>query len=503
LASGCLTPLLISRKGQIMSSLRAYIVTRILLTIPMILILVSLVFLILRIMPGDPIRATMRPGAPQEYVDSIRHALGLDKPLFLNLRGSTATVLPEHLILRSQPSHDAEATLLVERGDRFAVSDRVRNEEGEWLRIAVGEDFEGWVSPRQQDWLRRVSAEVSILEEADIEGYHWLWVKVPGGGLEGWAPVDQYKVHVNIFDSQYFNYLWSIVRLDLGESIAPVRGRPVVADLAEKFPATLELSIFSMFITAVVGILSGAYAAHKRRSVADYGFRIYSIVIYALPVFWLGLMFQLVLGVWLGSWSQEKLGIDLGLPVAGRIGTEMRPQSIIEAYNLNVSGPIASILDFLSKFYVLDSLVTGNWDSLVSALKHLCLPSLTLGLYLSGIFTRLTRANMLGVLRQDFITAARARGIAERVVVYKHALKNAFIPILTMLGLQFALLLAGAVLTETTFSWPGMGQFLVERISYRDFPSIQGSVVFFAVLVTGVSLLVDIIYAYLDPRIRY
>jgi peptide/nickel transport system permease protein len=226
-------------------------------------------------------------------------------------------------------------------------------------------------------------------------------------------------------------------------------------------------------------------------------------VVYAMPVFWVGLLFQLLFGVWLGSWSEKTLGINLGLPVAGRIGTQMQPQPIIQAYNLKVGGFVASALNFLSEFYVLDSLITGNWLSLRSSLKHLLLPSLTLGLYLSGVFTRLTRANMLGVLQQDFITAARARGIPERVVVYRHALKNAFIPILTMLGLQFALLLAGAVLTETTFSWPGMGRFLTERIEYRDFPSIQGGVVFFALLVAGVSLLVDIVYAYLDPRIRY
>jgi peptide/nickel transport system permease protein len=307
----------------------------------------------------------------------------------------------------------------------------------------------------------------------------------------------------NLFDSQYFNYLWNLMRLDLGTSIAPVRGRPVITDLAVKFPATLELSIFAIIITALVGIFTGAYAAHKRRSVADYGFRIYSIVIYAMPVFWVGLMFQLFFGVWLGSWSEQHLGVNLGLPVAQRVGTQMQPETIIQAYDLKVGGFVASVLDFLSEFYVLDSIVTGNWASLGSALKHLILPSLTLGLYLSGVFTRLTRANMLDVLRQDYITAARARGIPERIVVYKHALKNAFIPILTMLGLQFALLLAGAVLTETTFSWPGMGQFLVERIGYRDFPSIQSGIVFFAVLVTSVSLLVDIIYAYLDPRIRY
>jgi peptide/nickel transport system permease protein len=486
-----------------MSSLRAYIVTRFLMTIPMIFVLVTLVFVILRIMPGDPIRATMRPGAPQEYVDSIRHAQGLDKPMFINLRGSSATVLPERLILRTEANGDAEVTLLLEGGDRFEVSDRIRNEGGEWLRIAVSEDFEGWISPAQLSWLRRVSAEVSTLEEADIEGHHWLWVRIPGGGLEGWAPVGQFRVRVNIFDSQYFNYLWSLLRLDLGTSIAPVRGRPVITDLADKFPATLELSVFSMIITASIGILTGAYAAHKRRSVADYGFRIYSIVIYAMPVFWLGLMFQLLFGVWLGSWSERTLGISLGLPVAGRIGTQMQPEPIIQAYNLKVSGIVASLLDLLSRFYVLDSLITGNWASLRSSLQHLFLPSLTLGLYLSGVFTRLTRANMLGVLRQDFVTAARARGIPERIVVYRHALKNAFIPILTMLGLQFALLLAGAVLTETTFSWPGMGRFLTERIEYRDFPSIQGGVVFFALLVAGVSLLVDIVYAYLDPRIRY
>ncbi|HID85796.1 MAG TPA: ABC transporter permease subunit [Anaerolineae bacterium] len=468
----------------------------------MIFILVSLVFLILRIMPGDPIRATMRPGAPKEYVDSIRHALGLDKPMFINLRGSSATVLPERLILRAEPSADSEVALLVERGERFEISDRTRNEEGEWLRVATGENFEGWISPGQQDWLRRVSAEVSTLEEADMEGYHWLHVRIPATGpqsiLEGWAPIDQFQIRTNIFDSQYFNYLWNLLRLDLGESIAPVRGRPVITDLADKFPATLELSIFSMIITTLIGISTGAYAAHKRRSVADYGFRIYSIVIYAVPVFWLGLMLQLLFGVKLG-W----------LPVYGRIGTQMQPETIVQAYNLGqkFTGPLGekviAFLNFLSDFYVLNCIVTRNWASLASALKHLALPSLTLGLYLSGVFTRLTRANMLGTLQEDYITAARARGIPERIVVYKHALKNAFIPILTMLGLQFALLMAGAVLTETTFSWPGMGRFLTERIEYRDFPSIQGGVVFFALLVTGVSLLVDIIYAYLDPRIRY
>lgn len=456
-----------------MTSLRAYIITRISLTIPMILVLVTLVFVILRIMPGDPVRATIRPGSAPEYIQEIRHNLGLDKPLFLNFRGSWAEALSSSVVLRDGPSSDEAPALILEEGKKLSITDRVTTLEGDWVRLASGRGFEGLISPQRLDWLRRVTAGVKVLEETTIDDQRWVRVEIPGREIEGWAPVAELKIRTNIFDAQYFNYLFSLLRLDLGTSIAPVRGRSVMGDLKAKFPATLELSIFSMIITVLIGVFSGAYAAQKRRSVADYGFRIYSIVIYALPVFWLGLMLQLIFGVRLG-W----------LPVYGRTGTRMAPETI-------------------SGLFVLDSILTGNLASLISAIKHLILPSLTLGLYLSGIFTRLTRGNMLDVLQQDFITAARARGLPERVVVYKHALKNAFIPILTMIGLQFALLLAGAVLTETTFSWPGMGRFLVDRIAYRDFPSIQGGVVFFALLVTAVSLIVDIIYAQVDPRIRY
>jgi len=456
-----------------MTSLRAYIITRAMLTIPMVFILVTLVFIILRIMPGDPVRAIMRPGAPQEYVNEIKHNLGLDRPLFLNLRGSSAVVAAETLLLRAGPSADEEAVMLLEEGDELAITDRIKTPDGEWLRLSTGTGFEVWITPERVSWLRRVSFDFSPVESAEKPEGDWVRVVISHGGLEGWAPVEQFKVRVNILDSQYFNYLLSLLRLDFGTTIAPVRGRSVATDLKEKFPATLELSIFSIIITTLIGVSTGAYAAQKRRSIADYTFRLYSIVVYALPVFWLGLMLQLFFGVYLG-W----------LPVMGRVGTGLAPKAI-------------------TRLFVLDSLLARNWPSLISSIKHLILPSLTLGLYLSGVFTHLTRANMLAVLQQDYITAARARGLPERVVVYKHALKNAFIPILTMLGLQFALLLAGAVLTETTFSWPGMGRLLMERISYRDFPSIQGGVVFFAFLVAGVSLVVDIIYAYLDPRIRY
>ncbi len=339
-----------------MRSLRVYIITRILLTIPMLFILVTLVFFIMRVLPGDPVKAIIRPGAPQEYIDEIRHTLGLDRPLLV----------------------------------------------------------------------------------------------------------------------QYVDYLGDLVRLDLGTTLAPVRGRSVLQDLKDKFPATLELSLAAILVASLVGIFTGVQSAYHRRSTLDYGLRLYSIVIYTIPVFWLGLMLQLIFSVKLG-W----------LPVYGRVDTlDMAPRTI-------------------TGLYVVDSILTRNKESLINSLQHLILPALTLGLYLSGVFTRLTRSNMLDVLRQDFITAARARGIAERAVIYRHALKNAFIPVLTMMGLQFALLLAGAVLTESTFTWPGLGRLLVERIEYRDFPTVQGAVVFFALLVSLVSLIVDIIYAYLDPRIRY
>jgi len=146
--------------------------------------------------------------------------------------------------------------------------------------------------------------------------------------------------------------------------------------------------------------------------------------------------------------------------------------------------------------------ITGRWDSFMSALRHITLPALTLGLVISGVFTRVTRTSVEEVMRQDFVVAARARGIPEHKILL-HVLKNSFVPILTMMGLQLALLMTGAVLTETTFSWPGMGTFLLERIQYRDYTTVQGTVVFFAIIVSLVNLIVDICYAYIDPRIRY
>ena len=474
------------------SSLRAHILTRALMTIPMVWILVTLVFVILRVMPGDPALAMLRETASEEQLRNLRHVLGLDKPVLLNFRGSTA-IATASSSLYEDPQADSQVLRQIGKGEKLRIAGWA-SEEG-WLWLGVTEHVRGWA--RANDlrvglW-RRIFSTAEVTAETDMYadtsgnksigrlgvgttvkrmGVDGDWVEIVATKqIEGWALASQFDKRVNPFDSQYFVYLWNLLRGDLGTSMT--QRRPVRLEIADRFPATLELAVGGMIITMLIGVPTGAFAAQKRRSPADYGLRIFSIIIYSVPIFWLGLVLQMILGVRLG-W----------LPVAGRIGPELAPRQI-------------------TGLYILDSLLSGNLTSLFSAIKYLIMPSLTLGLYLSGIFTRLTRSNMLDVLRQDYIIAARARGIPERIVVYKHGLKNAFIPILTMMGLQFALLLAGAVLTETTFSWPGLGHMLVRRIYDRDFSTIQGTILVFAFLVAGVSLLVDIIYAYIDPRIRY
>jgi peptide/nickel transport system permease protein len=273
--------------------------------------------------------------------------------------------------------------------------------------------------------------------------------------------------------AQYVEYLGKLLRLDLGESM--IFTQNVGTAIIEKLPATLELTLFGLFFSLAIGIPLGTYAARRRRTGRDFGIRLYANVVYCIPVFWMGLMFQLLFGVLLG-W----------FPVSGRTSPR------IAASSFSKSG-----------FYIIDTLAAGNIAAFGDVLWHLILPSVTLGVVLSGIFVRLTRANMLDVLKSDFILAARARGIPERRVVYNHGLRNALIPVVTMLGLQFSLLLAGAILTESTFSWPGMGRLLLERIYLRDYPTIQGIIVVYALFVSFVSLLVDLLYAFIDPRVKY
>jgi peptide/nickel transport system permease protein len=279
--------------------------------------------------------------------------------------------------------------------------------------------------------------------------------------------------------TQYFDYLFGLFRGDLGKSMQDYSS--IGQQIFSAFPATLELAIFSMVIAAALGIVLGVQASKTYNKPQDHVIRIFGIVTYALPIFFLGMILQLTLGLGL-HW----------FPVGQRFNPTVQiPQG------LNVGG-----FHFSTGLYTVDSLLEGNIYKFTESLRYLFLPSLTLGLVLSGVFIRLTRSNMLETLRLDFVTAARARGLRENKVTYGYALRNAFLPVLTMVGLQFAALLGGAVLTETTFSWPGLGRYIVDRINFRDYTAIQGAVIVFGIFVSIVSLAVDLLYAYLDPRIR-
>ncbi len=338
------------------TGLRRYILTRIGLTLPMVFILATMVFFIMRILPGDPVTSALGPKGTAETVAHIRQTLGLDKPLIV----------------------------------------------------------------------------------------------------------------------QYGTFLWDMVTLHFGNSLVGGH-RPIIDEMSERFPATLELIVPASILALLIGVYGGALAAAKRKRTLDFSLRIYSVVIYSLPVFWLGLMLQLLFGLVL-RW----------FPVSGRIDAVM-----------------STSLKTVTNIYSIDALLSGDWPAFFSVLSHLVLPTVTLGLILSGVFVRMTRINVIETMHADYIGAARARGIRERVLIYGHALKNAMIPVITLIGLQVAILLAGAVLTETVFSWPGMGSYLVERISARDYTAVQSVVTVFAMLVALISLAVDVIYSLVDPRVRY
>jgi peptide/nickel transport system permease protein len=270
---------------------------------------------------------------------------------------------------------------------------------------------------------------------------------------------------------QYGRYLVGIVQGDLGTPATDPRSvTQIVLDL---FPATFELTMFAMAIAVVVGVLVGALGARYRDTPLDVGGRLFGIVIYAAPVFWLGILAQLLFA--------NRWGL---LPTGNRISARIT-------------------FDDPTGFYLLDGILTTNWQFWIDALQHLVLPGVTLGLVISGVFIRMVRVNMLQTLRADYVEAAHARGVANRRVVFAHAFKNALVPVVTIMGLQFALLLGGAILTETTFSWPGLGQALVEFINTRDYAAVQGIVTFFALLVVLISLAIDIVNGLIDPRVRY
>lgn len=272
---------------------------------------------------------------------------------------------------------------------------------------------------------------------------------------------------------QYLKYIGQLLHLNLGTSLTS-QGEPVIKIIQAHFPATAELAIYSLAVAFLLGLGVGMVAAVKRNTAWDVGGRLFGIITYALPLFWLGMLLQLVFAVEL-RW----------LPLGTR-------------YPITLSPPQG-----WTGLYTLDSLLSGQWQQLGISLYYLVLPALSLGIVLSGIFERIIRVNLQQTLQADYVEAARARGIPEVKILFNHALKNALIPVITVLGLTFASLLGGAVLTEVTFSWPGLGNRLYEAIALRDYATVQGIMVFFAVIVVVVSMVIDVWNAWIDPRIRY
>jgi ABC-type dipeptide/oligopeptide/nickel transport system permease component len=269
---------------------------------------------------------------------------------------------------------------------------------------------------------------------------------------------------------QYLDFLSRAVRGDFGMSLK--FNEPVMKLVLERMPATLELAFASLVVAIGVAVPLGIYSGIKHNSLLDHAGMSVALIGVSLPNFWLGIMLIYFLG------GQLNL-----LPVAGRIeyGLEVRP---------------------ITHLYLLDSLITGNLAAFWSALQHLLMPAFTLGTSLAAIVTRISRSSVLEVMRQDFVTTARAKGLSEKVVIWRHILRNAMITIVTILGLQLGALLNGSVITETVFSYPGIGDLLIQSISARDYKLTQVLILFFAVMYFAVNLLVDLLYVWIDPRIK-
>ncbi len=272
---------------------------------------------------------------------------------------------------------------------------------------------------------------------------------------------------------QLYLFLLGAIRGDLGNSIT--KRVPVSSLIAEHLPATIELAMGALFFALVVAIPIGIISAVKQYSLIDRISMAGAFTGISMPPFWLGLVLILLFSV--------RFGV---LPVQGRIDSQ-----------------IGLSLTKVTGFYVLDSIITRNWAALKSALLHLVLPSITLGAATAAIVARVLRSSMLEVLRQDYIMLARAKGQIEFLVVMKHALRNALIPTVTVVGLQVGWLLGGNMIVETVFAWPGLGRLVVKAIFNRDFPLVQGAVMVYAFTYVMANLIVDILYTYLNPRITF
>lgn len=336
-------------------SLPRYILQRILLIIPMVWVLLTLVFLLMRVAPGDPVSAAVGGRLSEAAMDERRATLGLDRPLLV----------------------------------------------------------------------------------------------------------------------QYFDYLGDVVRFDFGNTITD--NQPVLEVIKENGGATLTLTVTALLLALAIGIPLGLAAGRRRDTWPDAVIRIFGIMTYAAPVFYTGLLVQLLF-----------LNAVPGWPLLGDSNSQT-----------------AYLVDTKTHILLVDAIIAGNGTAVADILQHLVLPAATLGLFICGIFIRLTRVNLLQTLQADYVEAARARGVKEKKVVRSHAFRNALVPVVTIVGLQVALLMSGAVLTEKTFAWPGLGNRLIDYIEGRDYAAVQGIISMFAIVVVLVSLVIDIINAIIDPRVRY
>ncbi|MET4780051.1 ABC transporter permease [Glaciihabitans sp. UYNi722] len=290
----------------------------------------------------------------------------------------------------------------------------------------------------------------------------------------------QERIHAAGYDRpvivQYVEYLGQIFTGNFGTTISD--NRPISTVLLTYGGATLELAVYALIVAFIVGIPLGMLAAYLRDRWPDAVLRVLAILFYATPVFFAGLLLKLVFGVWLGV-----------LPIAGRATTSTELQM--------------QLLPNKTGIYLIDALQIGDPAIIGDVLSHAVLPAIALGLLTAGVFLRLVRTNVIGTLSADYVDAARSRGVSEFRLVRKHAYKPALIPIITVIGLQIALLLGGAVLTETTFEWKGLGFMLAQYLSARDFVAVQGIVALLAVIVAITNFIVDIVAALIDPRVRY
>ena len=286
-----------------------------------------------------------------------------------------------------------------------------------------------------------------------------------------------------------------VARGDFGESIR--FSRPVTTILIERLPTTIELGLTALVIAVLVGIPMGVISAVKRNSMIDVITMLGANTGVSMPVYWLGLMLAYAFALLLK-------GTPFWLPPAGRLSPGFSATPFYEVFNMVVvQGSFGhKFLDFFANMFVFNSIITGNWKILGDTIKHLILPSVALSTIPLAIIARMTRSSMLEVLRQDYIRTARAKGLREWLVILKHAFRNALLPIITIIGLQLGTLFAGAVLTETIFSFAGVGRMLFEAITARDYPIVQAFTVVIAVGYVLVNLLVDLSYAFIDPRIK-